>query len=110
MKILSNQSEAVDASSSRLLIQAASTQSPVTLTIHEYFLTLSDTPSLSTLSIKLGAGTEQAVLRQFGSTADVHQCVGAILNDYPVKPEVLFVQHFKKNKPASQPHSDDNSR
>lgn len=88
--------QSVDPESTRLLVKAASLNQSVALTLHEYYLTLSDDPTMCTLTIKLNDEDEQSVAQPFSGRYQAQEFVCSILSDFPVHPTVYCVQHFKR--------------
>jgi hypothetical protein len=91
----------VDPESTRLLVKAANLNKSVALTLHEYYLTLSDDPTMCTLTIQLSDEAEHSVAQPFAGIGEAQEFVSSILSDFPVHPTVYCVQHFKRKSVQS---------
>jgi hypothetical protein len=78
-----------------VLDQVATPDAELTITIHEYFLTLDQKPTLCALSISIGDIDQPLPLRCKTSEA-AHENVQAILSQYPVNAKVFINEHYRR--------------
>lgn len=78
-----------------VLAQVATPEAEITITIHEYFLTMDPKPTLCALTISNGI-TDQPLPLKCKTSEIAHQNVQAILSQYPVNAKVYLNEHFRR--------------
>ena len=79
-----------------VLDQVAKPDSDLTITIHEYFLTLDQKPTLCALSISDGV-TEQPLPIKCKTSEAAHKNVQEILSQYPINAKIFINEHYRRH-------------